>query len=347
MLFMQENNKTFSLANIIDITERKKADEALIKSQLLLMSSIESQKDTIIFSMDQNYCYLYFNTAHLDSMKFAYNKDVKIGMNILNCISKDNDRKLLKENFDLALSGKSHSLIQTFGDANIAYYEVFYSPIVNEKDEIIGCTGLARNITERKKAEQELKDSETKFKEIINQINDAIIVFDEQGKIPFEPQTLNFKKISEEAVAILKPHADVKNIKINHFAEDEINIFADIFMLKTILRNLVSNAIKFSTTDGQININAKETPSNVTISVWNNGTGITPDYLTKLFDISQIHSTLGAAEEKGTTLGLLLCKEFVEKHSGEIWVESANGKGCEFKFTMPVKASALGHSQPD
>lgn len=529
--FMQENDKRFFLANIIDITERKKADEALIKSQLLLMSSIESQKDAIIFSMDQNYHYLYFNTAHLDSMKFAYNKDIKTGMNILDCISKDDDRKLLKRNFDLALSGKSHSLIQTFGDAHIAYYEVFYNPIVNERDEVIGCSGLARNITERKQAEQELKDSETKFKEIISQINDAIVVFDEQGKIiiwnkgaeqicglkaedvlnrsivdiqieltppplndriiiekvikgiviqetpeafnkiidseiitsdtkklrniqsmvfpiklngyhlfctvirdateikryekellrisaekdkfysiiaqylytpfnvfhnfsklmveeldslpireiqkmagmmsksasnlyslldnllqwtrlnqgkiPFEPQTLNFKKISEEAVAILKPHADVKNIKINHFAKDEINIFADIFMLKTILRNLVSNAIKFSNTDGQININAQGTPSNVTISVWNNGTGITQDYLTKLFDISQIHSTLGAAEEKGTTLGLLLCKEFVDKHSGEIWVESANGKGCEFKFTIPVNAGAPGHRQPD
>lgn len=157
------------------------------------------------------------------------------------------------------------------------------------------------------------------------------------GKIPFEPQILNLKKISQEAVTILKPNADVKNIKISHFDEDEINVFADIFMLKTILRNLVSNAIKFTNSDGQINIYAQETPSNVTISVWNTGTGLTPDYLTKLFDISQIHTTLGAAEEKGTTLGLLLCKEFVEKHGGEIWVESENGKDCEFKFTLPAK----------
>jgi PAS domain S-box-containing protein len=518
--FTLENSKTFFLANVIDITERRKTKEALIQSQVLLRSSIESQKDTIIFSIDKDYNYMYFNKAHWNAMEFAYNKDVKIGMNILDCVTKDDDRKLLKENFDRALSGESHSLIQTFGDANIAYYEVFYNPIVNEKGKIIGCAGLARNISERIQAEQALKDSEIKFKEIIDQINDAIVVFDEQGKIiiwnkgaeqicglkakdilnksivdiqvqlspppinnrttiekvikgiitqetpevfnqirdseivpfnsekirniqtmvfpiklngyhlfcavvrdatevkryekellristekdkfystiaqylytpfnvfnnfsklmaeeldslpikeiqkmavmmsksatnlynlldnllqwtkmhqgkiPFEPQILNFKIISQDAVSILKPHAGVKNIKINHFVAEEINVFADIFMLKTILRNLVSNAIRSTDIDGQIDIIAQQTPSNVVISVLDNGITISPDYLTKLFDISQIQSTLGEVEEKGTTLGLLLCKEFVEKHGGSISVRSENGKGNEFKFTLPI-----------
>jgi len=157
-----------------------------------------------------------------------------------------------------------------------------------------------------------------------------------QGKIPFEPQKLNFKKISLEAYSIIRPNAEAKNIKINHVVGDETNVFADIFMLKTILRNLITNAIKFANSDGQIDICAKETPSNIIISVRYNGIKITSDYLTNLFDFSQIHSTLGAPEEKGTTLGLLLCNEFVEKHGGKIWVESENEKGCEFKFTLPI-----------
>jgi len=157
-----------------------------------------------------------------------------------------------------------------------------------------------------------------------------------QGKIPFEPQMLNLKTVSRDAVSILKPHADAKNIKINHHAADETNVYGDIFMLKTIIRNLVSSAIKFTDRDGQINITAQETPSNLVISVWDNGSGISPDYLKKLFDISQIHSTLGVAEEKGTTLGLLLCKEFVEKHGGKIWVEGDKINGNEIKFTLPV-----------
>jgi signal transduction histidine kinase len=106
-------------------------------------------------------------------------------------------------------------------------------------------------------------------------------------------------------------------------------------MLKTILRNLVSNAIKSANIDGQIDIIAQQTSSHAIISVLDHGITISPDYLTKLFDISQIHSTIGEAEEKGTTLGLLLCKEFVEKHGGEIYASSENGKGNEFKFTLP------------
>ena len=518
--FIQKKNETFWLANVIDLTERKQAEAALIKSQLFLKSSIESQKDTIIFSIDPNYYYLYFNKAHSDAMKFAYNVDIHIGMNFLDCISSSDDKRLLKENIDKALIGESHCIMQTFGDKNIAYYEVFFSPILNEKNKIIGCSSLARNIADRKKAEEELKDNETKFKEIINQINDVIIVFDEhgkiiiwnkgaeqisglkaievlnrqvtdilyqltshlrrdkelientindiltfktperfnqiidseiipvnsknilniqsqvfpielkgyylfcsvirdvteikryekellrisadkdkfysviaqylytpfslfnnfakvmaedldtlplkeiqkmavmmsksatnlyslldnmlqwtkmnQGKITFEPQKLNFKKISHDAVSVLKQHADEKNIRINHLAAENIVVQADIFMLKTILRNLVSNAIKGTNNDGQIDITAQQTDEHVTISVLDNGTETTPDYLRKMFNSSDIQTTLGSAEEKGTTLGLLLCKEFVEKHGGKIWVDSKDGKGSEFKFTIPT-----------
>jgi len=138
-----------------------------------LKSSIESQRDTTILSIDKDYKYLLFNKAHVDAMKFAYNADIKIGVNILECISKDGDRKLLKENFDRALKGESLSIIQTFGDSNVAYYEVFFNPVFNEINEIIGCTTMARNITERSHAEKALKESETKFREIIDQINNV------------------------------------------------------------------------------------------------------------------------------------------------------------------------------
>jgi PAS domain S-box-containing protein len=142
-----------------DITGRKQAEEALKKSQLLLMSSIESQKDTILFSIDQNYRYLYFNKAHLDVMKYAYNKDVKLGMNILECITSDDDRKAAKDNYDRALEGESHSNVRIFGDVGLAYYESFFNPIVNDNNEIIGATGLARNITDRKQSEDLLEQS--------------------------------------------------------------------------------------------------------------------------------------------------------------------------------------------
>jgi len=160
----------------------------------------------------------------------------------------------------------------------------------------------------------------------------------QQGKIPFKPKILSFRNICMDILEILKPNADAKNITIKYNPADEINIFADIDMLQTVLRNLISNAIKFTNKNGAINISAEENPGNVTISVSDNGTGIAPDNLTKLFDISQIQTTTGTADEKGTGLGLILCKEFVEKHGGKIWIESEVGKGSDFKFTMPIFA---------
>ncbi len=157
----------------------------------------------------------------------------------------------------------------------------------------------------------------------------------QQGRIPFKPQILNFRDICIDIFNILSPNANAKNIAINYSAPDNINIFADIDMLKTVIRNLVSNAIKFTNNGGAINISAEQTASNVTISVSDNGMGIEPDDITKLFNISEVLSTKGTAGEKGTGLGLLFCKEFVEKHGGKIWVESEVGKGSDFKFTLP------------
>ena len=107
-------------------------------------------------------------------------------------------------------------------------------------------------------------------------------------------------------------------------------------MLKTILRNLLSNAIKFTRDGGRININAGQSDSSIIVSVADNGIGIKPENISRLFDISQVYTTPGTADEEGTGLGLLLCKEFVEKHGGAIWVKSEYGIGSEFKFSLPM-----------
>ena len=158
----------------------------------------------------------------------------------------------------------------------------------------------------------------------------------QQGTTPYKPQPINLKEIFNDAHEIINSQACIKNITVNYSIPDHINVFADINMLKTILRNLISNAIKFSNYGGVININAVENNNIVTISVSDNGIGIKPENLQKLFDFSQIYTTAGTSQETGTGLGLLLCKEFVEKHDGKIWVESEYGKGSEFNFIIPV-----------
>jgi PAS domain S-box-containing protein len=158
----------------------------------------------------------------------------------------------------------------------------------------------------------------------------------QQGKIPFKPQTLRFADICKDILEILNPSASVKNITIYNSCVDHITVYSDAEMIKTILLNLVSNAIKFTDRDGKIIISAEQNSENVIISVSDNGIGIAPDDLKKLFDICEVMTTKGTAGETGTGLGLLLCKEFVEKHGGKIWVESEVGKGSDFKFNLPT-----------
>jgi signal transduction histidine kinase len=157
----------------------------------------------------------------------------------------------------------------------------------------------------------------------------------QSGKIPFNPQKLSFAEVCKTVLETLNRNAVSKNITITGYIGNT-NVFADTDMLKTVLRNLISNAIKFTNNGGIISINVEENSEGVIISVSDNGIGIKPDKLAKLFDISQRQTTTGTEEETGTGLGLILCKEFVEKNAGKLWVESEYGKGSIFKFTLPA-----------
>ena len=171
------------MAFIRNITESKRAEEEIRNIQLLLKVSLESQKDTILLSIDKDYNYLYFNKAHYDSMKYAYNADVKIGKNIIDFVSNTEDKIVLKENYKRALKGESHSNIREFGENNSAYYESFFNPMINENNEIIGETVMARDITERMKEEEALKNSNEKYKELIELAVDGILVGSHDGYI--------------------------------------------------------------------------------------------------------------------------------------------------------------------
>jgi len=163
----------------------------------------------------------------------------------------------------------------------------------------------------------------------------------QQGKIPFTPQKLNFRDICRSILETHNPGAIAKNITINYNPTEEIDIFADIDMIKAIMRNLLSNAIKFTESSGAINISAERTVSDLVISVSDNGIGIKPEDLPKLFDNSRVFTKTGTGKETGTGFGLMLIKEFVTKHGGKVWAESEYGKGSTFKFTLPDSAEEV------
>jgi signal transduction histidine kinase len=151
----------------------------------------------------------------------------------------------------------------------------------------------------------------------------------------FNPVKINLYELLREEIEILKTLANQKQIAINHSIAPDLNVTADLQMVKTIIRNLINNAIKYSNINGEIAINASKNKQFVEVTVKDNGVGISAENQRKLFKIDSFHSTPGTHNEKGTGLGLLLCKEFVELHGGNIRIDSEAGKGSRFAFTLP------------
>ena len=157
----------------------------------------------------------------------------------------------------------------------------------------------------------------------------------QRGKIMFTPVTINLSELLNDELGMLSEMALKKNILLKCRIPEYLTLAADKNMLKTILRNLISNAIKFTQKNGSVEVQAKVDNNQVEISVADNGIGMSKETLTKLFKIENNVSTRGTENEKGTGLGLLLCKEFVEKHGGVLLTESEQGEGSTFTFTVP------------
>ena len=150
----------------------------------------------------------------------------------------------------------------------------------------------------------------------------------------YNPSEFQISSLINEAIELIRENASFKNISISNFTDNKLIVYADINMIGTILRNLISNAIKFTNDNGKIEIHTNVIDNFVQVSVEDNGVGIATDDLQKLFRIDQGFSTKGTKEETGTGLGLILCQEFVKKHDGNIWVESQPGKGSKITFTI-------------
>jgi len=156
----------------------------------------------------------------------------------------------------------------------------------------------------------------------------------QQSRMSFNPGPILLKKLVGEAVELMIEKANSKRISIFNCIPENLIILADEDMLKTIFRNLVSNALKFTSANGKVEIKAVSTVHSIEISVTDTGTGMKQEDIGKIFKIDSNFSKRGTENEKGTGLGLMLCKEFVEKHGGKIWVESEEGKGSTFTFSI-------------
>ncbi|HTE32023.1 MAG TPA: sensor histidine kinase [Chryseolinea sp.] len=156
----------------------------------------------------------------------------------------------------------------------------------------------------------------------------------------FEPDKIDLSRLATESVNLLEHECKQKKIRLINNLNGPLEAFADINMVRSILRNLLTNATKFTPVEGSITISAYTIDNRIIISVADTGVGIPKSNLGRLFTLNSI-ATEGTQSEKGTGLGLLLCREFVEKNGGKIWFETIVGQGTTFYFSLPVyKASA-------
>jgi signal transduction histidine kinase len=156
------------------------------------------------------------------------------------------------------------------------------------------------------------------------------------GKIEFRPIKLDLGLLTDTVFQLLLASAVKKSITLVNRISAPVILMADQTMLQSVIQNLVSNAIKFTDAGGQITLSARLLNNFYEISVSDSGVGISKENLRKIFDIETTFTSNGTANERGTGLGLLICKEMVEKHGGTIRVESEVGKGSTFIFTIPI-----------
>ncbi len=156
------------------------------------------------------------------------------------------------------------------------------------------------------------------------------------GRMVYHPQNIDIELVVNDVLEILSEAAKLKKISITKALPKNSLVCADRNMIKTVLRNLISNAIKFTHPGGQIIISSQQEQNESVFTVRDTGIGIKKETMIKLFRVDESISTKGTNNEKGTGLGLVLCKEFVEKHGGRIWANSEAGKGSSFCFSVPV-----------
>lgn len=220
-------------------------------------------------------------------------------------------------------------------------FSIIAHDLINPFNSIIGFSRVLRQQIKEKDYEgieeyaEIIHDSSTRAMDLLSNLLEWSR--SQIGKIAFNPVYYNLSNQIQEAVLFLKDTAEVKSIKITTQMQSDLTVFAHNEMISTVLRNLISNAVKFTMPGGEIVVAAEEQKGFVMISVCDNGVGMNKDHLAKLFHISENYTTLGTAKEKGTGLGLMLCKEFIDKHKGRIWVESEVGKGSCFKFSLPLR----------
>ena len=387
---IQYEGKTADLISIRDVTDKKRAEKILKESELKYRELFDTMPNGFYRSTPDGY-FVDANPALIKMLGYESLEELKkvhIPTEIYVEESERNDFQDYNTEFTNQL--ETYRLIRK--DGEVVWFEDNARYIKDNEGNIIFHEGIIKDITERKKAEADLKASEESLKKL-NATKDkffSIIAHDlrnplgnfvsvlsylyefynvlseeekieyisntkdsasgilsllenllewsrsQRGMITINPNEFCIRMIANNTISILKLSADEKNIRLENNIPEPTMINTDANLVSTIIRNLTSNAIKFTPIGGSIELGIKMTKDpNLTVFVKDSGVGMSKETIDKLFRIDESITTKGTSGEKGTGLGLILCKEFVEKLGGNIWVESELGKGTTFYFTLP------------
>ncbi len=381
------NGENVKVVAVRDITERKKAADALIKSERKFRTYIENSPVGIYFT-DGKGLFTSINKTTSSMLGYSQKEIVNKSASIIHY---KEDYEYLKEKYFSTKVGEKMPTfeIRMIKKSGEDIYVLLDSVKISNEQSI----NFITDISEIKKIQQEISIKNEELNEL-NVTKDkffSIIAHDLRGPIynvvgfsdliynnledytkdklafhikllnesahktssllenlliwsrsqrniiEFSPKKIYCREIIEEV------HDDMKNLMIqknisfhmNH-CKNSVQISVDKNMIKTVFRNLLSNAIKYTHQGGEINIGYKKNEKDITFFVKDNGVGIPKETVEKLFKLDQNVTTEGTNNEKGTGLGLLICKDFIEKHNGKIWVESEQNQGSSFYFTLPL-----------
>ncbi|MGE5621222.1 MAG: ATP-binding protein [archaeon] len=265
-------------------------------------------------------CYLVYTVPLKDDSSHAGAAGMAMFQNITHMKNIERELKELNADKDKFFSIISHDLKSPFSSL-LGFSEFLASDFDQLSPEEVKT--FAQNIHKSAKSVFDLLENLLQWSRL------------QTGGMEYSPVRFNLRDLAEEIYSIYEISAIKKRITLSTEIDDKIEVFADKNMIEAVLRNLVSNAIKFTQPGGEVSIRAKSENVRVVVSVADNGVGISTENQKKLFAIGEKLTTLGTEKERGTGLGLILSKEFVEKNNGTLELKSQPGEGSEFSFTLP------------